>query len=677
MHGRPRKATKQEDPAAAAAKSARLRELQSQLLHFHHNRIYTKEAVSVSSKLLEINPEIYTGWNYRKLAFQHNLKEVSDTDTDTDTETIKSAIEDELRMVEVALRRNPKSYGAWYHRKWILGQKLVLANFDHEFRLLDMLLKADARNFHGWNYRRFIARLKDVSEEEELKFTMDMINTNFSNYSAWHNRSMLLSKLLRKKAKGFHEEESILSDEFELVRQALFTDPSDQSGWFYHLWLLDQTSTPHKPHLVSSWPSDKLNIEISAQFKEKCERFPIIFCFNQQVDGVNLATVTINSKLVSSEHITWKPLSANNSRKSKIWVGFLENFNKYCDNSEGLSVEISVHCCESIVHSEFVMKLSHMDHQGKNGDGFEELFLWDCPKSQEINPYLVSYDPWRLRVERVEEDAKWHLDTLSAEIALFKEMSECDEDSKFVKLTLTRLLGAHNSIKSGGSAYFEEILKLYDDLIKLDAPHYRYYRDERSLVLLDQMTSSKDSLVEYCSRCENSSFSCINPQLCINFSGLNLTRIGFVERLLWVQILDLSHNNLTSLLGLEALQLLVCLNLSHNQIMSFTALEPIKSLQSLKVLDLSFNEIGSHPVDTTRYLCSSPLSHSCNVTETMEELARENIKIGDFWEAILLFESLQLAQLDMQGNPVTNERFRVLVEKVIPCLKWLDGKPVR
>ncbi|KAK8966478.1 hypothetical protein KSP40_PGU013889 [Platanthera guangdongensis] len=88
----------------------------------------------------------------------------------------------------MALRQNPKSYGAWYHRKWILSQGLVDVDFDREFRMLDQLLKADSRNFHGWNYRRFVAKLKDVPEVEELEFTMDMINTNFSNYSSWHNR---------------------------------------------------------------------------------------------------------------------------------------------------------------------------------------------------------------------------------------------------------------------------------------------------------------------------------------------------------------------------------------------------------------------------------------------------------------------------------------------------------
>jgi geranylgeranyl transferase type-2 subunit alpha len=54
---------------------------------------YTKEAIGLSFKLLEINPEAYTAWNYRKLAFQHNVKELSDP------EAIKSAVDDELRVV--------------------------------------------------------------------------------------------------------------------------------------------------------------------------------------------------------------------------------------------------------------------------------------------------------------------------------------------------------------------------------------------------------------------------------------------------------------------------------------------------------------------------------------------------------------------------------------------------
>lgn len=122
-----------------------------------------------------------------------------------------------LSKVEMALKTNPKSYGAWHHRKWILNLQLLPADFEREFRLLDLLLKADTRNFHGWSYRRFnflcvffpflvkfaanfkfffpllvsirfVAKLKNMPEEEELGFTKKMIDLNFSNYSAWHNR---------------------------------------------------------------------------------------------------------------------------------------------------------------------------------------------------------------------------------------------------------------------------------------------------------------------------------------------------------------------------------------------------------------------------------------------------------------------------------------------------------
>lgn len=39
---------------------------------------------------------------------------------------------------------------------------------------------------------RFVAALMNISEETELKYTTDMIDTNFSNYSAWHNRRYIL-----------------------------------------------------------------------------------------------------------------------------------------------------------------------------------------------------------------------------------------------------------------------------------------------------------------------------------------------------------------------------------------------------------------------------------------------------------------------------------------------------
>jgi geranylgeranyl transferase type-2 subunit alpha len=71
------------------------------------------------------------------------------------------------------------------------------------------MLSLDSRNFHGWGYRRtVIAALEsngldqgkpgvtDVAGqslvEEEFTYTTKMIETNLSNFSAWHNRSKLI-----------------------------------------------------------------------------------------------------------------------------------------------------------------------------------------------------------------------------------------------------------------------------------------------------------------------------------------------------------------------------------------------------------------------------------------------------------------------------------------------------
>ncbi|KAJ0539745.1 putative protein geranylgeranyltransferase type II [Helianthus annuus] len=153
--------------------------LQTQFLHNHHNNIYTKEALELNAKLIEANQEFMTAWNYRKLAFQHSQSEA-------DSDRIQAIIDEELRVVEIALRKNFKSYGAWQHRKWVISKGN--SSTERELKLLNLFQKRDTRNFHAWNYRRFITGLKNISDDKELQFTTDMINDNFSNYSAWHNR---------------------------------------------------------------------------------------------------------------------------------------------------------------------------------------------------------------------------------------------------------------------------------------------------------------------------------------------------------------------------------------------------------------------------------------------------------------------------------------------------------
>ena len=76
------------------------------------------------------------------------------------------------------------------------------------------MLTLDSRNFHGWGYRRTVVKqlespalAPEGSEEDqeqsmvegEFAYTTRMIKTNLSNFSAWHNRSVLIPRLLEER----------------------------------------------------------------------------------------------------------------------------------------------------------------------------------------------------------------------------------------------------------------------------------------------------------------------------------------------------------------------------------------------------------------------------------------------------------------------------------------------
>ncbi|KAJ9567788.1 hypothetical protein OSB04_003754 [Centaurea solstitialis] len=667
MHGRPRKSATPVDENASALKAAKIRSLQSQFLQNHHNKIYTKEALEINAKLIEANPEFMTAWNYRKLAFEHNLSSQSE-DEKGDLDHIKAIIDEELRVVENALRKNFKSYGAWHHRKWVVSKGN--SSTERELKLLNMFQKQDTRNFHAWNYRRFIAGLKSISEETELQFTTDMINDNFSNYSAWHNRSVLLSHLLDKKVEGYFPREIFLTEEYEFVRNAVFTDPDDQSGWFYHLWLLDQTIKLDMPVLASFWPPSGSDLNVPIDLDANKSTFPVILYFNEPVEGVSSHTVTVQAEYDIFNDITWSPLSTNKFGSARAWVTHMRIPHEELDSSKTYQVKISsenyqgITSLSSVPLSEpwsfaFTVSVCH-DLQPAEGQSLGRLSLTDANFCT--------------------------IDTNSKRTALLNSAFQVTNDdgqptsakwNKIGKLTLARLLVAYDAMITGTQftpSIAEEVLQLYSELMKLDPPHYQYYKDEYSSILLKQVTSSKESLLKYCWQYKDSTSLDVTGHTCLRLNSLSLSRIGSVERLLWVQSLDLSHNQLHSLEGLEGLQLLSCLNLSHNKLGSFMALDPLRFLKSLRVLDISYNEIGAHTVDTKRYLCSSPLSHTIPFDKKLEEFVNGDAKMMDFWEPFSIFGSLNLNQLDIVGNAAMNERFVLFLVKLLPELKWLNSE---
>lgn len=125
---------------------------------------------------------------------------------------------------------------------------------------------------------------------------------------------------------------------------------------------------------------------------------------------------------------------------------------------------------------------------------------------------------------------------------------------------------------------------------------------------------------------------------------------------------------------MEAMQLLTYLNLKNNKLASFTALEPLRLIKSLKALDISYNEIGAHSIDTTRYLCASPLNHTKDISWNQDEDLLDGVDMKCYWEAYLVVKDLKLVQLDVAGNAVSDDKFKAFLAQILPEMKWLDGE---
>eukprot|EP00842_Homolaphlyctis_polyrhiza_P004248 jgi/Hompol1/4824/HPOL_003970-RA len=191
--------------------------------------VLTAESLQITTTILSQNPEFYTIWNFRREILQHMHKTM-------DNDAIQKSCEAELALVEKLLRGAPKSYWVWSHRCWIL-EYMPIPNWDRELKLVGYMLDLDARNFHGWGYRRFVvAAMKTRQPKDEFDFTTLKISQNFSNFSAWHYRGKTLPLAFPSNKE---RQETVMAD-FELVRNAIFTEPADQSAWFYQRLLLGQ-----------------------------------------------------------------------------------------------------------------------------------------------------------------------------------------------------------------------------------------------------------------------------------------------------------------------------------------------------------------------------------------------------------------------------------------------------
>lgn len=257
-----------------------------------------REQLRITQAGLTKNPKSYSCWSHRLWTFdilvlsrdvllqpQSENATTNHIATQQPFETLSSEIQCDAQLNDIELIQS------------LLSDTERLQLLKSELELCTELLQYDERNFHAWQHRASIVqRLQrmiqylhnndastnnntDSKQQQEacdasllsaceslvtteglFAYTIEKINSNHSNYSAWHYRSHLVTLSIAPLDKNNNNNTShttsndessstqsmsnnnaalaLLRQELKLVTTALYTEPSDQSAWFYHRWCL-------------------------------------------------------------------------------------------------------------------------------------------------------------------------------------------------------------------------------------------------------------------------------------------------------------------------------------------------------------------------------------------------------------------------------------------------------
>ncbi|KAK9510293.1 hypothetical protein O3M35_005110 [Rhynocoris fuscipes] len=502
------------------------------------NKEHDNEALALIADLLCSNPDIYTLWNFRKEILQTYKKEKS-------VEDLAKILVNEMRLTEMCLKCNPKSYCAWYHRLWLITN-WPNPDLKEELNLCNKYLKLDERNFHCWNYRGAVASLLGLQPKEELQYTLTKIEENFSNYSSWHYRSKLLPLIYPDPAGIRPVDEKNHLYELELVENAAFTDPNDQSAWFYLRWLLGRLQPALKAVVVTARNGGKL-----------CTAFNqnVTICNIDDTPKKGSINVIVNG-LPKSKWISVYHRKDTGTHSSKIW--FTEIPDKVDEN----------------------LKISFTYTNGSK----EDVSL-DMKTNYTWSSEPVFDSPFSPNLTNV----------LKQQLNSCNQLLDLEPDSKWTLLTSAVLMLAIDKF-----AYKDTILKRLELLKKCDKLRANYYDDLRSKYLIECILqkwdfSDKISLANLDLTAVYHSQYLIGA-VTVDLSNNRLSRsLHDLYALTKCQILHLDKNNLTNLKGLPRLPSLKSLTLHGNKLSSVEDIVPYLSKhKSLERLIVSNNPIATH-----------------------------------------------------------------------------------
>ena len=342
----------EEEKAKNELQLKKLKAIQDQILKIRAKNTYDQKSMDFLLKSSVLMPDYPTLWSIRKILMEQHLP------TLTDDEAMEYLLK-EIKSILPIMMKNPKSYLLWYHRIWSLvkcieieikkGTLLEKSVLIGEIELCNKFFLKDDRNFHCWNYRVKILSLISIYFqntfqkfiEDELKFTIEKITMNFSNFSAWLYRSKLIPIYFVQHNIKWNTKEALdfFKDDLELIKKAIYTDPKDQSPWNYLSWIITNFSPMYIKNI--NLENNLLAIEYSNVFK--IESLLEITGEAKNYNLLNKEEFSSEIKIQLNNPETWgdEKIIIQNKNIDKVNIGFdglSLVTNKICFTKENLSL---------------------------------------------------------------------------------------------------------------------------------------------------------------------------------------------------------------------------------------------------------------------------------------------------------------------------------------------------
>ncbi|XP_034251418.1 geranylgeranyl transferase type-2 subunit alpha isoform X2 [Thrips palmi] len=534
MHGRLKvKTTKEQEEERRVKRAQKVKQYR-----LAYGRIVEKrqagerdeEGLQISQQILEMIPDIHSLWNYRREIIEH-LKESGSEDD------LQRRLESERHLTETCLRANPKSYGAWHHRTWVMDS-MPSPDWQREVALCTKFLNLDERNFHCWDYRRFVAARAALAPQQELSFTDDKIAVNFSNYSCWHYRSKLLPLVYPDPAGVRPVREDQHRHELELVQNAAFTDPNDQSAWFYQRWLLGRSQPAQA--VTRALVSPGLCLVATAR--------------PAKARGLGLQL------LLDSRPLDGRWRSADGQRCSSVWV-----FEPASPIPSPLPGDVAARFLDAS-GAEVDVALDVV------ADGSSAALNSVPAFGAPLSPALAS--------------------VMMEELDACRQLLEFDPDSKWTLLTSVLLM---QTIER--QQFEAETVLTLDTLVELDYQRANYYKDLRSRLVLEyalerQRGDAVDLTRLSLTALYHAPLLALVKTLVLDDNHLRRP-LPQLAALQCCETLSMDRNELVSLSGWGAMPNLRRLSLRGNALASVDSLAPLACCPRLRELDVRNNPVAS------------------------------------------------------------------------------------